>query len=79
MPLGDHLRADQDVDLPRREPLQHRRDGAAPADRVAIDARDPGLREQRRDLRFDPLGAEADVLEIVRRRSARRPTGSRTA
>ena len=63
MPLGDHLGADQDVDLAGREARQHRGDGAAPPDGVAVDAGDARLREQRRNFRLDPLGAEADLLE----------------
>ena len=51
--------------LPRREPCQQRGDGAAAPDRVAVDAADPRLRKQRRDLGFDPLGAESDLLEIL--------------
>ena len=47
VPLGDHLRADQDVDLAGGEPRQQRGDRAAPPDRVAIDARDARVGKQR--------------------------------
>ena len=40
MPLGDHLRADEDVDLARGKAREQRGDRAAAANRVAIHARD---------------------------------------
>ena len=42
MPLGDHLSADQDVDLTRAEPAQHPLKISQVPHGVAIDATDPG-------------------------------------
>ena len=77
--LRDHLRADEHVDLAGGEPPQQGGDRAAPADGVAIDAGDARLREQRRDLVLDPLGAEADVLEDTDPAQCAHADGIRTA
>ena len=50
MALGDHLRADEDVELASGEFRQERGDCAAPADRVAVYARDARAGESRSDL-----------------------------
>ena len=62
--LGDHLRADEDVELAGGEPREQRRDRAAPADRVAVDPRDPRLGIALPDLGLDALGPEPGLLEI---------------
>ena len=80
VPLGDHLRADEDVDLP----AANRDSSAAIAPRLRIVSRStratraPG--NERDDLRLDPLGAEADLLEeragaLRARPSAAPPSG----
>ena len=74
--LGDHLRADEHVELPRGEPREQRRDRAAPADGVAIDAADARRGEERAHLRLDPLGAEAELLEVRAGALARTTFGS---
>ena len=66
--LGDHLRADEHVDLAVAEPRQQRRRARLCAAR----RRDRGGRrappgQSRFDLRLDALGAEAGLLEIRRR------------
>ena len=56
--LRDHLRADEDVELPRGELREERGNRAAPADRVAVDPRDARVGKPLPDLGFDALGAE---------------------
>ena len=70
VPLGDHLRADQDVDLAVAKPRQQRVERALAADRVAIDPRDARGRARRPRLRPRPARC--------RSRSAR-DTAPRTA
>ena len=73
--LGDHLRADEHVDLAVAEPRQQRRRarpcGGRRRDRAARRAR-PG--QARLHFGLDPLGAEAGLLEIRRRRTAGTPS-----
>ena len=64
MSLGNHLRADEDVDLFSGKARQQCGNRAPAADRVAIDAANSRLRQQRFDFRFHSLGAEAELLEI---------------
>ena len=67
VPLGDHLRADQDVDFAARDLLERLDEAALPANRVAIDAGDARRGKCLRNFGFDPLGAEADALHVRRR------------
>src|SRR5437667_109114 len=76
--LRNHLRADQHVDLAIAKLRQERREGASAANRVAIEPRDARLRVHALHLRFDPLGAEAGLLEIracAQRARRRHPRG----
>ncbi len=76
MALGDHLRADEDVELASGEPRQQRGDRAAPADRVAVDARDARAGKSLADLRLDALGAEADELDELAGAIGARPSAT---
>ncbi len=63
--LGDHLRADEDVDLAPRDTPQDAGDRAAAPDGVAIDARDTRPRKPLAEVGLEPLGAEAGLLEVL--------------
>ncbi len=58
-PFGDHLRSDQNIDLPRPELIQNHFMGIFFAGRVSVHPRDPCLREKTRPFAFDLLGAES--------------------
>src|SRR5262249_30806524 len=78
VPLRDHLRADEHVNLALRHVVEHARDFAAAPNRVAIDAGHTSLRERGHDLGLDALGAESTLLEILaaaRRARARHGRG----
>ena len=71
VPLGDHLRADEHVDLAVAEARQERVQRALAADRRRDRAARRARRARRRfDFGLDALGAEAGLLEIRRRRTA---------
>ena len=63
VPLGDHLRPDEDVDLARAHPRQDRLDAAA-AGHVAVEPRDARHRERRGERLLELL--RADALELQR-------------
>ena len=63
MPLGDHLGADEHLDLAAVEALQERRGPAGPAGRVAVEHVDADVREQLLEVLLHPLGAGADRLQ----------------
>ena len=77
--LGNHLRADQDVDLAVAEARQQRFERAPSADRVAIEARDA-----RRGTAAGFTSASTrsvpkpGLLEVRRRRTAGTSLGTRT-
>ena len=62
--LGDHLGADEHVDLAGQESPEQRRQRAFAADGVAIETRDPGARAGTPHFDLDALGAEARLIEI---------------
>ena len=62
--LGDHLRADQDVDLARVDGAERRLERAFPARAVGVDARDPRFGKQRRELLLEALGAATDRRDV---------------
>src|SRR4029079_12894658 len=62
--LGNHLGADQHVDRAVAESGQDRVERALAAHRIAIQARNPGLRTEARDFRLDALGAKPGLFEI---------------
>jgi hypothetical protein len=62
--LGDHLGADQEVDLAARDPGQHRL-GPRPRRHVAIEPRHPRVGEPLGQRGGDTLGAEALALDLV--------------
>ena len=64
--LGDHLRADQDVDVAAGDALQHLDQAALPPHGVAIEARDPRAGERGANVGLDALGAEADAFHVRR-------------
>src|SRR5437660_7316527 len=64
VPLCDHLRADQHVELAPRESREQFGDGATAADRVAVHASDTGARKMLSNLLFDPLRPESELFEI---------------
>ena len=74
MALGDHLRADEHVDLAVAKLRQQRRRSR----RGAGSCRDPRARRapgsSAVDFRFDALGAEAELLEVRAGALARRPS-----
>src|SRR6185503_20036519 len=78
VPLRDHLRADEDVDVALAELGPQCRERAFAADRIAVQPREAGGRPQPGDLGFDAFRAEAGLLEIragaqrTRRRHAHR-------
>ena len=66
MALGQHLRADQDVGAAVARGGQVRVERPAPARAVAVHAQHPVVREQRRDVGLDALGAGAQRQQILR-------------
>ena len=64
MALGDHLRADQDVDLAGVHRAELGLERALPARAVGVDPGDPRPGQQRRDLLLEPLGAAADRRDV---------------
>ena len=60
VPLGDHLRAHDDVDFARMHALKSRLGGVFRAHAVAVDAKHPRLRPERLDALLDALRARAD-------------------
>ena len=78
--LGDHLRADEDVDARRRHDRDSTRvDRAAPPDRVAIDARDPRAGKLRRAARPRAARCRTRPARDTRRRTRRSACGTRRA
>ena len=66
MSLGDHLGADEDVNLARRESGEHGGQGAAAADGVTVEPGHASAWTRTDDLGLHPLGAVPDLLEIRR-------------
>ncbi len=64
VPLGDHLRADQDVDGPLMHGVEQRFGAALAAGGVRIDARHACLREQRAEGLLDALRAAPQRRDI---------------
>ena len=64
MALGNHLRADQHVDLAVAETREQRGQRASAPDRVAVEPADARTGTRRLHFGFDALGAEAGLLEI---------------
>ena len=64
VPLGDHLGADQHVDLARVHRRQPRLQRALDACGVGVDAADAGAGQQRGDLLLELLGAAAQRRDI---------------
>jgi len=62
--LGEHLRADQDIDLARVDALAHVGKGALAPRAVAIDALDARLRKALGERSLEPLRAVADGNEV---------------
>ena len=58
--LGDHLGADQDIDLPRPHRLEDLQKVPAVGGGIGIKTGDAGLGQEQPRLLFDPLGAESD-------------------
>src|SRR5687767_5112721 len=69
-PFGDHLRADDDVDLATLDPAQHGRVAAVAANRVLVPAQYGGSRKELLDLVFDPLGTRPEVIQPAAARGA---------
>ena len=67
MPLGDHLRTDEHVQLRGRKAREQRCERALPPDRVAIDAPDARVGKPIPQVLLDLLRPEAGVLEVRRR------------
>lgn len=65
MPLGDHLRADQDVDLAAPQLIEHRLDAFARSG-VAIESPDARLWKALLDRVLKLLRADAEVLVVIR-------------
>ena len=64
--LGDHLRADEQVQLAPAEPPQHVLHRPAALNRVAVDAPGANRREQPLDLRLHAIRPEAELLQVWR-------------
>ena len=62
--LGDHLRADQDVDVAAVHRVERFLCAALPARGIGVDAQDARLREQRLQAFLDALRAAAERLQI---------------
>ena len=69
--LGDHLRADEHIQLAPREAPKHAGDRAATTHRIAIDARDTRVGIVGPDLRLDALGADSRDTRGTRPRTRR--------
>ena len=81
MAFGDHLRADQNVDLAVAESAEHTLEVANVPHRVAVDSADARVRVERLQLGLKPLRSLAyvvDVLAVAFRTSRRRTTGKTT-
>ena len=70
VPLGDHLRADEHVDLAVAEPRQQRGERAFAPDRVAIEPRDARARARRARLRPRPARCRSRPARDTGRRRA---------
>ncbi|OMP13723.1 nucleolar complex protein 14 [Corchorus olitorius] len=64
MPLGDHLRADQDVDAAFVHGVEQRFGAALAAGGIGVDAGDAGLRKQLAERLFDALGAAPERRDV---------------
>src|ERR1700733_6815803 len=62
--LGDHLRADEDIDLTFRECAEHLLEFALGAEGVAVEAADAGGWELLAEVFVDALGAVADEVHV---------------
>ena len=65
VPLGDHLRADQNIDAAGGERAQNLLEGALAARGVAIEARDARIGKQRAQRLLELLGARADEIDVL--------------
>ena len=77
VPLGEYLRADQQVHRPVPDIAHQRCRGRRPADRVAGRHQDPGARQQPGDLFGEPLDARSARYETVFRAAFRARAGQR--
>ena len=76
-PLGDHLRAEQDVDLAGRNAREHALVAAGRAHGVGVHARRRGLGKRCATSRLEALGADAAVVQArARGRRGRSRAGS---
>jgi len=65
VPLGEHLRADEQPHLATRHAVERGLERAALAHGIAVDALERHVREQARECFLDALGALADRLRCV--------------
>ena len=65
VPLGDHLRADEDIDLPPVEAPEDPLRIALPGGRVAVHPGDPGLGKEFPRLLLDPFRSRAVAADAA--------------
>jgi hypothetical protein len=71
--LGNHLRADEHIDLAVAELREQRGERSPAPDGVAVQPRDARTGARAGDLRFDAFGSESRLLEV--RAGAQRTRG----
>src|SRR5690606_19100903 len=64
VPLGQHLGADKEIDLPAVHRVEHRLGGAAPASDIAVQPRDARAGERLRQRLLESLGPAAEGLQV---------------
>src|SRR5882672_6075608 len=65
MPLRNHLRADENIEFPESKVGEHLLVGAFGANRIAVQARDPGSGEFLAQLFFELLRAGATKINVL--------------